>query len=45
MNEMSEEKKAALVKKGREGWKKKTAENVTVGEVSESDLFAVQKKK
>ena len=33
MNETSEERKIALVNKVKEGWKKKTAENVTIGEV------------
>ena len=33
MNETSEERKAELVRNVREGWKKKSAENITIGEV------------
>ena len=33
MNETNEERRVALVNKAKEGWKKKSAENVTIGEV------------
>ena len=38
MNETSEERKIALVNKAKEGWKKKSAENVTIGEVSKQTV-------
>ena len=35
ISETSEERRVALVNKAKDGWKKKTAENVTIGEVRE----------